>query len=427
MKTENISLRKFIYIFIIFSLTIKCDDNDYCNKFTDCYKCNLCNDENKKLCKCSWTNKGCIYNANKVSEENEKWYSKIIVCQKIDKLNHVENVYCPKSLSEKTESNLDEYNSLEFRLQRDLNGYYGKYMTVCNFEFEQLSHKDIKVSVEFSSHINIYPKVYIESTDNSNIITKTTVDKDEDIEFEQNSKITIKVLLKQEYTISPITIKLSIKTSRTIIIIIITIILVLIIVILKLIVFFICKNKKTKEKKRKYSSENSHQGLPNMQIILNNHNNINMNNTKENHNSNKFNRQKLNKLFNTQMKKHIYKKEYNQYGGGCSICLNKFDEKSEVSITSCKHVFHYKCIHNWLYKNIKNPRCPNCNNDILNEENNSDEKNETNIIRVLRRYRGHNSNNRLNQHDNNRRSITLDINHQSFDENSSQRKQIQEC
>ena len=149
-----------------------------------------------------------------------------------------------------------------------------------------------------------------------------------------------------------------------------------------------------------------------------------MNNTKENHNSNKFNRQKLNKLFNTQMKKHIYKKEYNQYGGGCSICLNKFDENSEVPITSCKHVFHYKCIHSWLYKNIKNPRCPNCNNDILKDENNSDEKNETNIIRVLRRYKGHDSNNRLNQHDSNRRSITLDINHQSLSENSSQRKQI---
>ena len=74
------------------------------------------------------------------------------------------------------------------------------------------------------------------------------------------------------------------------------------------------------------------------------------------------------------MKKHIYQKEYNQYGGGCSICLNKFDEKSEVSITSCNHVFHYKCIHNWLYKNIKNPRCPNCNNKILKDENYLDEK-----------------------------------------------------
>ena len=280
-------------------------------------------------------------------------------------------------------------------------------------------------SVEFSSHINIHPKVYIESTDISNIITKATVDEDEEFEFEENSKIIIKVLLKGEYTISPLKIKLSIKNSHTIIIIVF-IIIVLVIVITRVVIFFICKFKKNKENKRKYSTENSHQGIPNMPIIVNNHNNMYFNYTEDNNNTDKFNRQELNKLFNTKMKKHIYQKEYNQYGGGCSICLNKFDEKSEVSITSCNHVFHYKCIHNWLYKNIKNPRCPNCNNKILKDENYLDEKNRTNIIRILGRHRCLNYNNRLNQQDSHRRSITLNINNQSFNENSSQRKQIQE-
>ena len=92
MKKENISLRKFVFILFILILTIKCDEDDHCNKFTDCYKCNLCNDENNISCKCSWTNKGCIYNENKITEENEKWYSKIIVCQNIDRQNNVENV-----------------------------------------------------------------------------------------------------------------------------------------------------------------------------------------------------------------------------------------------------------------------------------------------------------------------------------------------
>ena len=110
------------------------------------------------------------------------------------------------------------------------------------------------------------------------------------------------------------------------------------------------------------------------------------------------------------MIKHIYKKEYNQYGGGCSICLNKFNEKSEVSITSCQHVFHYKCIHNWLYKNIKSPKCPNCKYDILKDEDNSDKKKEKNIMTIVKRYRGSNSNKRLIQHDIIRRAITLDLN-----------------
>ena len=126
------------------------------------------------------------------------------------------------------------------------------------------------------------------------------------------------------------------------------------------------------------------------------------------------------------MIKHFYKKEYNIYDGGCSICLNKFNEKSEVSITSCKHVFHYKCIHNWLYKNVKNPKCPNCNNEILNEDKNSHEKKETDIIAIMRRYGRYNSHNRFNRNDSNRRSITLDINSHEINENSSQRQEIKE-
>ena len=78
------------------------------------------------------------------------------------------------------------------------------------------------------------------------------------------------------------------------------------------------------------------------------------------------------------MAQHLYKKEYNEFGGGCSICLAEFKKKSKVSITSCKHVFHYNCIHDWLYKNIRNPKCPNCNHEILNDE---EENNNKKIIR----------------------------------------------
>ena len=131
----------------------------------------------------------------------------------------------------------------------------------------------------------------------------------------------------------------------------------------------------------------------------------------------KINKQILDNLFNNKMAKHFYKKEYNKYGGGCSICLNKFNEKSEVSITSCKHVFHYKCIHNWLYKNIKNIKCPNCNHELLKDkiEETSNEKDDNAIISIRRR---------VNQRDDiNRRAITLNLNH-TFNKESSQREQI---
>jgi hypothetical protein len=74
-------------------------------------------------------------------------------------------------------------------------------------------------------------------------------------------------------------------------------------------------------------------------------------------------------------------------GGGCSICLAEFKKKSKVSITPCKHVFHYKCIHDWLYKNIRNPKCPNCNNEILNEEeaHNINQEKDTKIIKIKKK------------------------------------------
>ena len=106
---EIFLLRKIVFILFIFlfTLLIKCEANDYCNNFSDCNTCTLCNDENKINCKCEWTNKGCIYNKNKKSVENEKWYSKIKICQNFDKSNDLENIYCPKSLLKKTEDNLD--------------------------------------------------------------------------------------------------------------------------------------------------------------------------------------------------------------------------------------------------------------------------------------------------------------------------------
>ena len=110
------------------------------------------------------------------------------------------------------------------------------------------------------------------------------------------------------------------------------------------------------------------------------------------------NKEKLDKLFSTKMAQHLYKKEYNEFGGGCSICLAEFKKKSKVSITSCKHVFHYQCIHDWLYKNIRNPKCPNCNHEILNdaEEVVSNKIKDNNIIKVKKKSAQLNNN--INQH-----------------------------
>ena len=150
------------------------------------------------------------------------------------------------------------------------------------------------------------------------------------------------------------------------------------------------------------------QARENMARIQQENNNLNFYDSDESIDLEKINKQKLDYLFNNKMAKYLYKKEYNQYGGGCTICLAEFNKKSEVSITTCNYVFHYKCIHDWLYQNVKNPKFPNCSHEVLKEEDefNIKEK-EINIIRVRRRQ-GINLNN-INQPYNFNRGLLIQI------------------
>ena len=96
------------------------------------------------------------------------------------------------------------------------------------------------------------------------------------------------------------------------------------------------------------------------------------------------------------------KKYLKKYGlkdsNTCTICIEDFKEnKSKVSITPCKHVFHYQCLSNWLRKNVMNPKCPNCNNNLIQDIKDSDIANEKKVvnperINVARRNRGEGDN-----------------------------------
>lgn len=46
----------------------------------------------------------------------------------------------------------------------------------------------------------------------------------------------------------------------------------------------------------------------------------------------------------------------------CAICLQDFENKEEGrKLPSCKHVFHLKCIDEWL---IRQGSCPICRRDV---------------------------------------------------------------
>ena len=78
-------------------------------------------------------------------------------------------------------------------------------------------------------------------------------------------------------------------------------------------------------------------------------------------------------LKHTLKAKKFLKKYGTKDGNICTICIEDFKEnKSKVSVTPCKHVFHYQCLSNWLFKNVKNPKCPNCNKNLIEDVKDSD-------------------------------------------------------
>ena len=123
-----------------------------------------------------------------------------------------------------------------------------------------------------------------------------------------------------------------------------------------------------------------------------------------------------------------FQKEKIKYLDTCTICMDDFNDKDKIYVTSCEHIYHRKCIENYLNlikqhlmdKNINEGdlnnylRCPNCksyllsNNKILKENNNKNNKENNNISNSGNNNNNINANNNdLNNKDND--IITINI------------------
>jgi hypothetical protein len=81
------------------------------------------------------------------------------------------------------------------------------------------------------------------------------------------------------------------------------------------------------------------------------------------------NRNLLDQLFMDDLKPVWYRRELNEFNTpNCTICLEGFANNKEVVKLYCKHVFHYKCLKDWLEKILLDPKCPICNDHVIQEE-----------------------------------------------------------
>jgi hypothetical protein len=79
----------------------------------------------------------------------------------------------------------------------------------------------------------------------------------------------------------------------------------------------------------------------------------------------KINKEILDKMLITDLKSVKYSEKLNVFEINCTICLEDFNERSDVIVLECKHIFHFDCLKDWLLKNLLHPKCPNCNYNVL--------------------------------------------------------------
>ena len=363
MKLLNITLFKisFLYkIIIIFIFQLKLI---YSCIYYNCFSCIMCSKaelEDGYGCSCTWDfdSRSCVF----LYEENhhlDEWYKELKKCE-----NEKRSIYCP----DKAKYTVDDFedNKIIIQLMRDKNDAYGSYFSHCQFEFNDEKGESYDVEIYYPSNLKslMPPQVALYSSYKEEDVIKENIEEISENytkHFGNLYKLKYMILLKDQYKVMPtyLTITKPSGKANTVMIIIVFIFFALISIIM---MYFnikrISRRRHMREQLILLRAQRDLQYIQPYQInagvdqeVLKRNNTI-----------------KANTLFDTILVEHLYKEEYNQYGGGCSICLENFNKKSKVAITPCKHVFHYKCIREWAFKNILCPKCPNCNHEILKEK-----------------------------------------------------------
>ena len=383
---------KIIILFLLsHKLLIKCQS--ICSQYKDCFNCTICGDEDNKYCNCAWEKNGndgrCKFDEFRYLSE---WYIELLQC----KNNKDQSFYCSGEDDIYSKNNLDSDNSITFQIQNDKKGNYGKKMLFCYFNYIDETADSYYLDFQLMNSVFNKPKiVYGCNFEKNGKASIHPIEFDQQISCSSTYNIFFIALLKGEYTSSPFLFKITLKNLTAYKYITgftlgITILLIMICIIFCIIRYY---NKKTQTQLLFLMYQRARENMQRIEQEINN-NEISKENSE---NIEETNKEKLDKLFSKTMSEHLYKNEYNQYGGGCSICLENFKKKSIVSITPCNHVFHFKCIKNWLYKNIKNTKCPNCNKDVLTCEEKEPQTDDPQIIKIRRKYRSSRAlNNNLN-------------------------------
>ena len=361
-----------ILIINLFELII---NQSICN-YNDCFNCSLCGLEKK--CDCDWSPNGRICKKDKEKSPFNYNFDYFFSCYDEESLRIQKN-YCGNAYI-----TLNEENIASISLIKNDESYAAQNL-YCEYIYDDLS-LDVKYYYNLKIIISPLAKEYMKTS-----ITITYIDNKSDKkpvtgnffeeEFKKIKKIKIQIYFENLLYKDPLSIKLTkIEEKKNYNLYISIAIIIGACIMCVIIIIFLSRKASQNARRREeiylqMARENQRRREEQFNR-LHPGSSIDPSSSSESEISIiEINTQKIEKLLKSTLLPIKYYKYLGAKNGNssslCTICIEEFKEgKSKVSFTPCQHDFHYKCLKDWLMKNVLNPKCPNCNYNLLKEDKN---------------------------------------------------------
>ena len=350
----------FIIIVNLFhNLIIKTQNTLNClSKYNDCFNCSVCGDE--QSCYCNWDQNTKTCNTGQEKILSLDFYNYFTTC-KDDNSNSIISKYCGNSVLE-----VDDNDEIKLNIPKN-DGFFGTQNLYCEYIYTAFDKKEIYYRLKYGitsneniEKIYLYIKItYNDETSSAGYLSKKEFDRN----FDSIKQIKIAIYFTKGLKDIPFSLAIERIGDKVRAALYITIAFIILACLLCALVIY-CLSKKISENARLRQRTLFELAMARQRGEYNNNDDVASETDIEEEN-----RKKIKILLKTTLAAKKFIKKYGiKDGNTCTICIEEFKEnRSKVSITPCNHVFHYKCLTNWLVKNVKNPKCPNCNHNLVSD------------------------------------------------------------
>ena len=311
--------------------------NNSCIKFYDCFNCSSYMEGFQSLCK--WEENMCKEKTEKTIENS--WFNLFNNCSNDSSSSLIMNEYCGKPTSNISIIS----NTISLKMKNDIyspKNLYCKWQilnmsieTTVNFNFTLLKFDPNQDKYTFIIMFNKEKNLYIDISDSKYFQTDNIMS----IVLHYTSNET-KIYLPFYFNFQYLTQNMTTYSVMTYLMLIIA-------SIIGFLFFVLCIRSFINNIFERFISANSNSNIEIHQV------NTEFNNLK---------------MFVNEFKPILYSENFNEFSCLCTICLENFIDNVEVIKLECKHLYHYKCLNDWLSKNQRMLKCPNCNNKIISRK-----------------------------------------------------------